>query len=60
MSSINKRTMREVARDLTPSWSNEQFDAHWEEFIVLKKSVLRGRRKHSNRPTEEREKENKA
>ncbi len=41
----NQKTMREVARELRPDWTNEQFEAHWESYINLRWSVARGRRK---------------
>lgn len=44
---MNATTMREVARELRPDWSDEQFEAHWEDFARLKKSVERGRRKQA-------------
>ncbi len=46
MDEIDKDTMFEVCRELRLSWSEEQLDAHWEDFMQLKKSVERGRRKH--------------
>jgi hypothetical protein len=40
-------TMRRIAAELQPTWSDEQFDAHWLAFIKLRQSVSRGRRKQS-------------
>jgi hypothetical protein len=46
--SINdKATMREVSRELRPDWSDEQFEAHWEDYVKLRWAVARGRRKHT-------------
>lgn len=48
MSGLNdKETMREVARELRPDWTDEQFNAHWDDYVRLRWSVARGRRKQA-------------
>lgn len=37
--------IREIAHEFKPTWSDEQFEAHWNAFTKLKTSVARGRRK---------------
>ena len=46
---LTKSRMREVARKLRPDWSDEQFDAHWQDFAKLKVAVERGRRKQKKK-----------
>ena len=41
--------MRAVAKLLAPTWSDEQFEARWQEFIRLKFAVARGRRKQAKK-----------
>lgn len=46
---LTESVMREVARELKPTWSDEQFEAHWQNFLNLKASVARGRRKQAQK-----------